>query len=350
MPIITEYTDCLAVTYGTPEEAERSDYRFIVPIYLPNGRPTEVTVCARQVRGGFRVTELLLDKDLLPEDVQDLAELEWYVFRKNKPGTRVPPVVRFWEQPDQENVVVACVPCFPREDWQPWGPGKSRAMWPWMDVCPWPKFRAVGEFKKVFDMARSRKAKFVATAFYTFAEYCRKNSAQGVSLPDPGIAYAQYLACLRTFLVVSQITGVPVFLKAGDVGRALSAMKERGLKPEDPSAWDKIESEFEDMPEVLVEEEWTVREPPGDLKAVAAPMGHLGKAGHIDCLVAEFHSGESLVGRIVCWPNPILPPGETLEKARRIILNRLGQFGASARLINDVQPFPGSRERTDQRA
>lgn len=339
---IIEYADCLAVTYGGPEDAERSDYRFVVPVWLPNGRLTEVTVCALRVRGGFRVTGLLLDKDLSREDVQDLAELEWHVFPKDKPGTRVPPVVRFWNEPQQENVVAACVPDYPRSGWRAWEPGGAGNMWDQIELCPWPKFQAVVRFKELFDAAREKKAGFMAAVFYSFGEYCRKSAVQGTPISDLGTEYAQYLAYFRTFLMVGEILRFPVLIKIGDVDRALEAIKEHGLKAEDPSAWEKIGGELEDMPEILVEEEWMANGPFPELTGIAAPMGHLGKGGYIDCLVAELFSGGNLVGRLVYWPNPVLPREEALKRAKRMVLDRLAQLGAKVKLVSEVQPFPNN--------
>lgn len=341
MPIITEYADCLGVTYGTPKEAERSDYRFVVPFWLVNGRLTEVTVCARQVRGGFRVTELLLDKQLPFEDVQDLAELEWHVFPKDKPGTRVPPPVRFWEQPDLENVVAACVSSrfpFPHEDWQPWEGFGSK--WPWMELCPWPNFRLAVGFAKA--LAR-QQGKIVKIAFYPLQEYLGKQVALGTNVPNPGIAYSRYLRDLRTFLWIAREWDIPVVLKLGCVDRALEAMKKRGLDPGETQSWDAVADSFPDMPEVLVEEKWAsdVRGRAGDFRANVGLMGHLGKAGHVDCAVAElFDLEDVLVGRIVCWLNPLAPAAKTLEKAQAILAERVTKITWNIRISSDVQPFP----------
>lgn len=340
MPLITNYADCIGVSYAPLEDVDRSDYRFTVPIWLVNGRMTEATVCARRVKGGFRVTQLLLPKELTIEDVQDLADFDWRVFPKARRGTRIPPLVRVWEETAFDEIVVACVPNMPQERWIAFDV-QEKTTFPFRSLCPWPNFRLAARFNDAF---ANLQGKALGIVFYPLQEYLGKQVAQGTNISNPGIAYSRYLRDLRTFLLVAQQRGIPTVLKLGDVDRALATMEKRGLDPKIAQSWEAVADAFPDMPQVLVEEKRAsdIRRA-GDLKANVGFMGHMGAAGFIDCAIAELFDQAVLVGRIVCWLNPLAPADETLQKAQEILAGRVTKITQNIAFHNEVQPFPEDR-------
>ncbi len=308
-------------------------------INLVNGRMTHVTLCARQICGGFRVTELLLSKSLSEEDIKDLGDFDWYVFPKARRGMRIPTFIHSWIDLRQDNIIVACVPNMPRERWAAFDV-QEKTTFPFRNLCPWPNFRLAAQFNEAFS---SLHGKALGIAFYPLQEYLGKQVAQGTNISNPGVAYSRYLRDLRTFLLVTQERGIPTVLKLGDVDRALATMEKRGLDPKIAQSWEAVADAFPDMPQVLVEEKWAsdIRGRAGDLKANVGFMGHIGAAGHIDCVVAElFDLEEVLVGRIICWLNPLAPADETLEKAQKILADRVAKLTKNVAVSNKVQPFP----------
>lgn len=339
MPLITNYADCIGVSYAPLEDVDRSDYRFTVPVWLVNGRMTEATVCARRVKGGFKVTQLLLPKELSREDVQDLGDFDWHVFPKARRGTRIPPLMHVWEETALDEIVVACVPVIDKERWVAFNV-QEKMPYVFRELCPWPNFRLAAQFGKAFSRLQG---KALGIAFYPLQEYLGKQVAQGTDIQNPGIAYSRFLRDLRTFLLAAQERSIPVVLKLGSVDRALEAMEKRGLDWGKTQSWEAVEDVFPDMPEVLVEEKWAsdIRGRAADLKANVGFMGHMGAAGFIDCVIAEFFDLEAvLAGRLVCWLNPLAPPEETLEKAQKILADRVTKLTQNVTVSDKVQPFP----------
>lgn len=322
---ITEYANCYSVAYRKTGEGRGRRREFPFALSYLNGVVVNFSLVARQRSNGtWRVEEALIEKsgslpEVLVRDVlADFAALRWYVFPAEQRGRVLPPVVAVWERGDY--LAAACLApeyggkALPLAEQERWFSGESGAPPdPERLLCWWPDPVAWKALEEVMvEAVRAAPAtRSFALPFYTYSEWFARPDVGDV--PDRALEYARYLRRFRTNLLFFRTNGWEPVVTLGNVKRAQDFFVRRKLDDRDPSSWALVATEFDAMPEFLLE----VKDPCGPSGAlvsgrrVRAAVGYYSHfpdtASSLDCVGAALYAGSAHLCDVVLWLNPLAP-------------------------------------------
>lgn len=319
--VITEYNDCLSLRYSDiPEGAiDRETHEASVEMALLNGKKVEIDlVIKRKKDGTHKVVELLLPKNLSEEEIDDIADIHWYVFPKKERGQKLFPIIDCWEK--DETVLTACLsPKYgltKRTFAEQWAPLENENVShdPARLLCWWPDSRAWEAMKEI----NSGPLKEHVFPFYTFSEWFKRPDTGNVSYTERGTEYyARYLRRLRTILLFCRQKGIKAKLTVGNIESAYRYFKEKRLDPNEQPSWAFVATQFDEMPDVLVEKKLPcgpvgILDPKQGTVATVSYYSHMPEFPSIDCVGASLYSGNTPLCDLLAWPNPLA--GEKVYK------------------------------------
>lgn len=345
--IITEYNDCFSIKYTNAPDSliDRETQSIAVELSLLNGRKTVAELAVKKKKDGtLKVVEVLLPKDLYPEEIEDIADLRWYVFPKKERGRKVLPFVSFWEH--SGTALVACIS--PRYGVNRKSFAEQQRFVEGVEVFPdeerllcwWPDCRMWEVMKRTKECFRLLPVKELVLPFYTFSEWLKR---PGAGSDDKGLEYAAYLRGLRTVLLYCRQKGIEVRLTLGNAEKAHEIFSEKELDPSNPWSWSLVGQDLDEMPDVYVEKRF-----PGPVcvvgsgQKVAAALSffsHMPDSPSVDCAAVSLQSGKAHLGDVILWMNP-LAGDRALHTANDVLADIMWQYGADELyVVEDTLPF-----------
>ncbi len=351
LPRIVEYSDHIAVQYNhshSPENKQAHD----LPFSLTNGQ--EITI-SLVMSPDYQVNELLLPKHLPPHDVENLAALDWRIVPRDRPETKLPPMVECWE-PDPDLLVAACLPNNIASEARPIA-AQLENVSPEILNCPYPDIHVAQAFQDSLRINVTPKG--VAIPFYTYNEHCKYAEALQDNIPpkEQGLLYADYLRSLRTLVMCARKAGLEIQLKACLVEQGQRFIREKGLDATLPASWAMISDQYKNMASVLLEEFWEAEPSLFDgsqIRVTVSLLSHYprpGGNGPIDCVACVLvdKRTEDIIGHFFLWPNLATLSGndEVAKETLGILASRLAASRIEDVVVveNPILPFVPSGKR-----